>query len=137
MNYLLLADGVLAVHVGFVLFVILGLVLTLLGGALGWRWVRGIWFRLAHVAAMGIVVAEAWLGIVCPLTRWENDLRAIGGEVGYEGTFVSRWLHAFLYWDAPPLVFTVAYTLFFLLVLLSWFLVRPRRSVDAAGGPTG
>lgn len=38
------ADAMLVVHVGIVLFVILGLVLTLLGGVLGWRWVHGRFF---------------------------------------------------------------------------------------------
>ena len=133
MSYVLLADVVLSVHVGFVVFVILGLVLTLLGGLRGWRWVRGLWFRLTHVAAIGVVVAEAWLGIVCPLTRWENQLRAAAGEAGYDGTFVSHWLRPFLYWDAPLWVFTAAYTAFFLLVVLSWVLVRPRWRRDGGG----
>ena len=127
---MLLADVVLACHVGFVLFVILGLVLTLAGGVLRWRWVRGITFRVAHVVAIGVVVAEAWLGMVCPLTRWENQLRAMAGEAGYDGTFVSHWLRAFLYWDAPPWVFTTAYTVLFLLVMTSWVFVTPRRKVD-------
>lgn len=137
MNYVLLADVVLAVHVGFVVFVILGLVLTLAGGLCGWRWVRGMTFRVAHVAAIGVVVAEAWLGIVCPLTRWENELRALAGEAGYDGTFVSYWLRAILYWDAPPWVFTAAYTGFFLLVLASWVFVTPRRKVDAGQARVG
>ena len=81
-----------------------------------------------HIAAIGIVVAEAWLGIVCPLTRWENELRLLGGEAGYEGTFVSHWLRAFLYWDAPAWVFTAAYTAFFLLVVATWVWVPPRRA---------
>ena len=31
------------------------------GLALGWRWVRGFWFRLAHLAAIAIVVLASVL----------------------------------------------------------------------------
>lgn len=43
-TYSLLADLVLITHVTFVLFVIFGLVLILVGGGLGWQWVRNPWF---------------------------------------------------------------------------------------------
>jgi hypothetical protein len=47
-----LADAVLVLHAGVVLFVVAGLALTLVGGALRWRWVRNFWFRAAHLAAI-------------------------------------------------------------------------------------
>jgi len=52
----LLADAVLALHAAFVAFVVLGLVAILVGGALGWRWVRGPRFRALHLAAIVSVV---------------------------------------------------------------------------------
>ena len=82
-----LADAVLALHVGVVAFVVLGLVLILVGGVRHWRWVRGWTFRLAHLAAIAIVVAESWLGIECPLTTLERVLRATAA-----GTDVRRRL---------------------------------------------
>jgi len=72
---LLPADLILATHALFVAFVILGLVAVLLGKYLRWGWVRNWWFRLAHLAAIVIVMAEAWLGMVCPLTEWENRVK--------------------------------------------------------------
>jgi len=48
----LLADVVLVVHFAFVLFVVGGLALIWIGGAAGWQWVRGFWFRAAHLAAI-------------------------------------------------------------------------------------
>ena len=61
--YQILADTVLTIHLLVVAFVLFGLVLVLAGNGLGWRWVNNLWFRLAHLGAIAIVVAEAWLGI--------------------------------------------------------------------------
>jgi hypothetical protein len=125
--YLLAADLVLLGHVLFVGFVVLGLVLIFAGGALGWRWVRNPWLRLAHLLAIGVVVLQAWLGVICPLTTLEMALRSRAGDATYEGAFVAHWLESLLYHQAPAWVFAVVYTAFGLLVLLSWLLVRPRR----------
>ena len=54
------ADAVLIAHVSFVLFVVAGLVAIFVGAAAGWRWVRSRAFRLAHLAAIGVVVAQSW-----------------------------------------------------------------------------
>lgn len=123
--YAMAADALLITHVAFVLFVVLGLVLIFVGKAKHWSWVRNPWFRVAHLLAIGIVVAQAWLGLICPLTIWEMQLRAKAGQTIYDGSFISHWLGELLYYDAPAWVFTVAYTSFGLLVLLSWIWVRP------------
>ncbi|MDO9008959.1 MAG: DUF2784 family protein, partial [Thiobacillus sp.] len=49
--YQLLADAVLFVHLAFVVFVVGGLVFIVVGNWRDWRWVRSLWFRLAHLAA--------------------------------------------------------------------------------------
>lgn len=133
MVYRLLADLVLTLHVGFVVFVVVGLVLILAGGALGWRWVRGRRFRLAHLAAIGIVVAQAWLGVLCPLTTLEMALRRRAGDAAYAGSFIAHWLEELLYFDAPAWVFTLCYTAFGLLVVASWLWVRPRAPLRRDG----
>lgn len=124
--YLLLADLMLVVHVAFVAFVVLGLVVILVGGARGWRFVRNPRFRLAHLAGITVVVLQAWLGVICPLTTWEMALRARAGEATYAGSFVSHWLGELLYYSAPDWVFVAAYSAFGALVLASWLFVRPR-----------
>ena len=124
---LLAADLILVVHALFVLFIVFGLLAILLGGALGWRWVRNPWFRLAHLGGIAFVVVQAWLGQICPLTIWESRLREQAGMEGYSGSFIQHWLHAILFYSAPQWVFVVAYTAFALLVLASWYWVRPRR----------
>ena len=128
MMYRVLADGVLIVHAVFIAFVIAGLVLTLIGTLRSWAWVRNPWFRWGHLLSIGIVVAQAWLGTVCPLTEWESRLREAAGGVGYKRSFIAHWLHEILFYDIAPEVFAFLYTAFGLLVLLVWVLIPPRRS---------
>lgn len=123
--YQFLANAVLLSHVGIVLFIIGGLLLTLLGAALRWRWVKNFWFRALHLAGIFYIVMEAWLGIVCPLTTLELWLRKQAGQTVYEGDFIAHWMSQIMFYDAPPWVFIAAYSGFAALVLLSWFLVRP------------
>ena len=126
MWYRLAADALLALHVAFVLFVVVGLALILAGAWRGWGWVRNPWFRVAHLAAIGIVVLQAWLGRICPLTIWEMALRERAGDATYTGAFIAHWLQALLYYEAPLWVFGIAYTAFGALVVASWAWVRPR-----------
>ena len=122
----MVADAVLLLHASFVVFVISGLGLVLAGKTFNWLWVRNWWFRVLHLAAIGIVVAQAWLGVLCPLTTLEMWLRRQAGDASYAGTFISHWLESILYYRAPAWVFAVCYTVFAALVVLSWIWVRPR-----------
>jgi len=117
----LLADIILVVHFAFVLFVVAGLALIWVGAAAGWRWVRNLRFRIAHLAAIAFVAGEAMLGIWCPLTLWEAQLR---GESA-DKSFVAQWLHRILFYDFPEWIFTTAYVAFALIVGASWWIVRP------------
>jgi hypothetical protein len=128
MPYRLLADIVLVVHTAIVLFVVLGLVLIVVGGVRGWSWTRRPWFRVLHLAAIAIVVAESWLGITCPLTTWESALRARAGDTQYAAGFVEYWLQRVLFYDLPPWVFTLAYSAFAALVVAAWWRWPPRRA---------
>lgn len=121
-----LADAVLVGHVAIVVFVIGGLLLVVVGNLAGWRWVNRPLFRFAHLAAIGIVVAEAWLGVVCPLTTLEMALRERAGAAAYGGSFVAHWLQRLLYYDAPAWVFTLAYSLFGAAVAAAWWIWPPR-----------
>lgn len=126
--YPLLADMVLAVHFGVVLFVICGLVLIFVGNRLAnWPWVNALWFRVAHLAAIGVVVAQSWFGMVCPLTTLEVWLREQAGEATHDRSFVAYWLQRLMFFEAPEWVFAVVYTAFGLLVVLAWWRYPPRR----------
>ena len=119
----MMADVLLVVHFLIAAFIVLGLLAVWLGAALGWRWVRNPWFRYLHLGAIAFVAAEALLGIVCPLTVWEDLLR--GGERAE--SFVGRWVHALLFYQAPEWVFTAAYLAWAAATLLTLGLVPPRR----------
>jgi hypothetical protein len=123
--YQLLADSVLALHAGIVAFVVGGLVLVIIGNLRHWRWVNVLWFRLAHIGAIAIVVAEAWLGVACPVTTLEMWLRAKASATTYNGSFIEHWLQWVLYYEAPSWVFGLGYSLFGLLVLATWWYFPP------------
>ena len=122
-----LADLVLVTHALFVGFVVIGFALILIGLAQGWGWVRNPRFRYAHLAAIGIVVLQAWFGIECPLTTLENSLRVRAGEAGYGSSFIQDWLYRLLYYQADTWIFTVLYTAFGTAVVLVWWFAPPRR----------
>ena len=124
--YRLAADLVLYLHVAFVAFVLVGLILIVAGHFAGWHWIRNGWLRLAHLAAIAVVVMQAWLGVLCPLTMLEMWLRARAGDAVYPGAFIAHWVERILYYDAPGWVFTLCYSVFGLLVIASWIWIRPR-----------
>ena len=126
-GYRYLADAVLVLHVGIVLFIVGGLLLVVAGNLRGWRWVNRRAFRIAHLAAIGIVVAEAWFGAICPLTTLEIWLRTEARSPTYDGSFIEHWLQRLLYWAAPGWLFGLAYTLFGLVVAATWWYFPPER----------
>ncbi len=109
-----LADVIGVTHAVIVLFIVGGQALVLAGWGWGWAWTRGRVFRFAHLAAIGFVVAQQWLGAICPLTLWESELRRKAGAEaeGLETGFIEYWLDALLYYSAPAWVFTAVYTTF-------------------------
>jgi hypothetical protein len=131
--YQLLADAVLALHFGVVVFVVGGLVLIVAANALRWSWVNAFGFRLAHLVAIAIVVVQSWLGEVCPLTTLESWLRVRAGSAGYSKSFIEHWIQRLLFYEAPFWVFASAYTLFALLVLACWWYFPPRRKSRKGG----
>jgi len=134
--YQLLADAVLALHFAVVTFVVGGVLLVVAGNVLGWRGVNARLFRLAHLAAIGFVVVQAWLGAHCPLTILEIWLRTQARSATYQTSFIEYWVQRLLYYEAPPWAFVLAYSLFGLLVLWLWWRFPPdpwRRKKRAEG----
>lgn len=124
--YQLFADAVLFVHFAVVVFVVGGFAFIVAGYLRDWRWARSMGFRLAHLVAIAVVVAQSWLGAVCPLTTLEMWLRVKARETSYSGSFIEHWLQVLLYYEAPAWVFTLVYTLFGLIVAVSWWYFPPR-----------
>ena len=89
--YLALADAVLAVHLTWIVFVMVGALFTR-----GRRLLAGI-----HLVSLvwGIIVeAGPW---PCPLTLLENFLEMKAGVDPYRGGFLLHYLDAVVYPDIP------------------------------------
>ena len=130
MLWLVTADLLTVIHAGYLAFVVMGFVAILVGWAGQWNWVRRPYFRAGHLAMILFVCCEALRGATCPLTVWENALRARGGEFGYSRDFVGYWLDWLIFYEAPDWVFTAVYLTFGASVLLAFWFV-PVRSPTA------
>ena len=87
MVYRVLADGVVVVHFGFIVFVVTGPYLAR-------RWRPVIWLHLPALAwAVGIIA----VGYECPLTALENHFRRLAGEQVYPGGFVDHYIENVIY----------------------------------------
>ena len=121
-----LADVIVVVHFAVVLFVVLGQIAILLGGWRGWDWVRRPGFRLSHLGLILFVAGQGAVGRLCPLTVWEDELRALAGQPLERASFIAYWSHELLFVEASLEVLAGIYVAFALLVLGSLFLVRIR-----------
>jgi hypothetical protein len=87
MIYRAFADIVVALHVAFVLF-------AALGGLLVFKWPRVAWFHIPAALWAALIEFAGW---ECPLTPLENWLRRLGGEAGYQTSFIERYLLPVIY----------------------------------------
>ncbi len=121
--FLLIADFILIVHLAFVGFVVLGLVVIWAGFFLKWEFVRNKIFRMLHLGSMAFVAGEAVLGLTCPLTDLENHFRSIGNErYSARTSLIQDIVHRILFYEFDQWVFTVVYLVFLIMILLTlWF----------------
>jgi len=111
MPYLFLADIVVVIHFGFILFVIFG-ALTLLR----WRWM--IWIHLpAFVWGMLILIYQ----YTCPLTPLENWLLVEGGAEPYNGGFIGHYLLPIIYTPGIKLPVSINTLLVFCTLFINSF----------------
>ena len=127
MSNLFFADVIAIIHLGYVVFVILGFILIVMGIVLKWQWVRNLWFRIAHLVAIAGVALEAILGINCPLTVLEFSLRYGVRPSDRRVSFVGDIIDSILYYGAPAWVFTIIYVGFALLVAITFIMAPPSR----------
>jgi Protein of Unknown function (DUF2784) len=130
------ADVLVGIHVAYVGFIVLGELAILVGLALRRSWARNRWFRCIHLLAVLIVAYEFLLGIQCPLTDWEHDLRVLAHQPVSEATFMGRCLHNLIIHDPEDmrLVNTMNGVIGGLVVLT--FLVFPPRFRKAKSSVT-
>ena len=126
--YAFAADFLVFFHLLYIGFTVGGAFLILMGGILGWCWVRKRLFRLIHVGAVLVVAVESLIGVWCPLTVWEWSLRASAGQdIENDISFVGRLIRKILFIELPDWGFTVMYTGFGIFVLVILLLVKPDR----------
>jgi Protein of Unknown function (DUF2784) len=85
--YRTLADVVVALHFGFVLFVVLGGLAVL-------RWRRAAGVHLPCAAWGALIEFGGW---ICPLTPVEKHFRALGHQAGYPESFVEHYITRLMY----------------------------------------
>jgi hypothetical protein len=124
--YCCLADAIAVLHLAYVAFVVFGMAAILTGIVFRWTWVRNFWFRSVHLAMIAVVVAESLLGILCPLTDWEDRLRAAGGMPIKSESFIGRWVNDLLFVHLPHSVVLACYLAFGVAVLAVFILAPPR-----------
>lgn len=124
-----IADLIVVLHFGIVSFCVGGELAILAGAICKWKWIRNLAFRITHLCMILLVAGEAVLGITCPLTDWEYDLRVAAGQSSERNlSFVARLVRKIIFYDFPPWVFTTLYIGFGLVVLLTFLFIRPRRT---------
>ena len=85
--YQFLADGVVVLHLLFILFVVLGGIMTLVLPKVIW----------VHIPCVIWVVIIEFTGKICPLTPLENELRSRAGQGMYSGDFVFHYIEPMIY----------------------------------------
>jgi hypothetical protein len=126
MWYSLLADLVVAIHIAYVAYIIVGVMLILVGLSRKWGWVRNPWFRLTHFAAILIVVLELIFKTTCPLTVLEYKFRSLAGQPVTEVTFVERLTYYILSGWLPGSLTNSVYIIVGVVVALTFVLAPPR-----------
>lgn len=109
MFYLILADLVFIIHLGFILFIIFG-------GLILSRWPRMIWLHLPAMCWGLMIIIFRW---ICPLTPLENWLLVKGGASPYTGGFIAEYLRPFIYTPGPDIELSLAVTLLLITVLVN------------------
>src|SRR4030067_3712529 len=98
MYYRLLADFLVAPHFLWILFMLAGFVATGIGIFFKRSILNWFWFRTLHLAVIVYVGALSLQGKLCPLTVWENQLRAEADPASsYSGSFIIYYIQKLVY----------------------------------------
>jgi len=127
MYNLLLADIIAIIHLGYVIYVILGFILIVVGIICRWKWIRNLPFRITHLLAIVGVACEALLGVDCPLTVLEFKLRYALNLSEEKVSFIGSLVDSLLYYNAPGWLFTIIYAAFAIVVVITFIIAPPTR----------
>jgi hypothetical protein len=127
MNYSLLADSIVVIHLAYACFVLFGFIGIVIGAWRSWSWIKNFSFRIAHLICTVFVPLETLLRMTCPLTTLENYFLNASGTSGYERSFIGNLASKILFYDAPEWVFAVIYFGFAIMVIFYYFRFPPKR----------
>jgi uncharacterized membrane protein len=129
-----LADTVLVLHAGVVIFNIFWMIAVPVGAWLGWRFVRTFGWRIAHIASLAVVAIQPLLGRYCFLTLAQEalDAQAVAGGGAPAPNLIERVATVIVFWPLPPWIFVYLYVAAFLWTAALWWLVPPLRKRRAA-----
>jgi hypothetical protein len=122
------ANLIAVAHLAYFLFIVGGMVAIVLALRRDVSWVRNPWFRILHVAAIYVVLAEEVTGLPCPLNvlQWGARQAAIGSTQASAG--VGGLLDYLLYHTVSPLALDVMYWSFGVMVVVLLWVIPPRWS---------
>ena len=116
MVYRWLAVAVVALHLGYLAYLVIG-------GFLAWRWPRTLALHMVAVTwGVLIVLTEA----PCPVTWLQNALRTRGGQRELHASFIDTYVSGVFY-PAEHEVMARGLVALVVAISWSWMLVRGRR----------
>ena len=117
------ADLVLIIHFIIVVFISSLFLLIPMGYQFYWKWVKKLKLRLIHLGLMTLITFETIIGITCPLTIIENNLRGIYISNSFFSSLVSK----IIFWELPRLFFLILYILCLFWTIFIWFRFPPEK----------
>lgn len=126
MFYRLLADFIVAIHIGYVFYIFIGMGLIVIGLWRKWNWISNPWFRLTHFAAIMVPVLELIFKTRCVLTVWEFQFRSLAAQPMTETTFMERLMNYVFFAEAPAWLTNGLYYVLAAVIGLMLVLAPPR-----------
>ena len=134
MAYKIFADAVIVVHFLFILFMLLGFLLTIYAVLFREKFFDWWLFRSLHLLGIFYVASLSILGKYCPLTILENELR-LKYEVFsvYSGSIIVHYLEKLIYPDVNPLLIQIP-TVFLAIFTIVVFIIKPPGKIKSIMG---
>ncbi|MFQ5867302.1 MAG: DUF2784 domain-containing protein [bacterium] len=134
MAYKIFVDAIIVVHFLFILFMLLGFLLTLYAIFFRKKFFDRWLFRSLHLLGIFYVASLSILGRYCPLTILENELRLrYEASLVYSGSFIVHYLERLVYPDVNPLTIQLP-TVFIGVFTIVAFIVKPPKKIRSIMG---
>ena len=118
-----IATFILILHFSIIIFIVGLFFLIPIGYRCGWVWQKNKKIRLFHLFLISIVTLETCIGVACPLTIIENNLRG----VYVSNSFVYNFFNKMIYWDFPTVFFLITYLISLSWTIFMWFIFPPKK----------